>query len=63
MPSPQPAACGMVLINLDAETDEIPQVRRPRMCKGTTRAGTRCGNAAGKASAYCYSHDPARRAA
>ena len=54
-------ACGTILIDLDAAADEIPHVKRPRICKGETKAGTRCKNPAGKASSWCSAHDPARR--
>ncbi len=54
-------ACGTILVNLDAASNEIPHVGRPRICKGTTKAGTACRNHARKASAWCSSHDPARQ--
>lgn len=55
-------ACGTILIDMAAPTNEIPHVIRPRICRGTTKAGTSCMAYAGKGSAYCATHDPARRA-
>ena len=53
---------GMVLLVPGADP-LVPRVQRPRTCRGTTRAGRPCRNPAGKASAWCSSHDPDRQGA
>jgi hypothetical protein len=53
---------GMVLL-VPGDSQLVPRVQRPRICRGTTKANRPCRNPAGKASAWCSSHDPARRAA
>ena len=60
-------ACGAVLIDVTTDSTSVPDVPRPRLCKGTVRAGDRrgkpCKSPAGRGSAYCAQHDPARQAA
>jgi hypothetical protein len=58
------SACGTVLLDRDAPTQEVPAVHRPRICRGTaTSTGQPCRAAAAPGSGYCYHHNPARRAA
>lgn len=57
--------CGTVLVDLDADEPEVPYVPRPRMCRGVVRSSSQavrpCKRLAGRGSAYCVIHDPARQ--
>lgn len=57
-------ACATVLLDVDAVDPHLPHAPRPRLCRGTVLQGRRrgqpCKCPAGRGSAYCAQHDPAR---
>ena len=49
----------VVLIDLDAESQEVPGVIRPRHCRAiAATTGRQCKSPARPGSAYCGRHDP-----
>jgi hypothetical protein len=55
---------GAVLVILDAESDDIPAVQRPRMCRAVaSTTGRPCRSAAQPGSGYCHWHSPERQGA
>ncbi len=52
----------VVLVDLDAESQEVPPVIRPRHCRATAATtGRQCKSPARPGSAYCGRHDPERQ--
>jgi hypothetical protein len=52
----------VVLIDLDAESQEVPAVIRPRLCRALAATTRRqCRHPARPGSAYCTQHDPDRQ--
>jgi hypothetical protein len=48
----------VVLVDLDAESDDVPAVIRPRLCRAmATTTGQQCRHSARHGSAYCGQHD------
>src|SRR5215831_17459532 len=49
----------VVLVDLGAETQDVPAVIRPRSCRATAATtGRQCRSPARPGSAYCARHDP-----
>jgi hypothetical protein len=49
----------VVLVDLDAESETVPEVIRPRLCRAiAATTGRQCQKPAGRGSAYCHQHAP-----